>query len=234
MKLFTQISIGNILLIDDDKSLVDFLCLNLNSEGYNVNVSSLPSRINSDFFADVNLIILDSDNNPEEEIELIKRLRANSAGVGVGIIYCSDFGDEYSLIGALDAGADDCIRKPFSLRELLARIRAIIRRRGLLMEAVPSNILRFKGLTLNTKQKTASIDNEALNLSNTEFAILALLMKNAGSYTTRENIFHSVWQNNPGSNERIVDTNISRLRRKLGDLATNLVNRPNKGYTLTE
>ena len=226
---------GHILLIDDDNSLIDFLCLNLKSEGYTVEPIRNPDKINDTLLTGYHLVIVDSNGEPAKEIKLMKEIRATNRGANMGLVYCSEFGDELSLIDALDAGADDCVRKPFSLREFMARIRAIIRRRIIESDTDPTpHILHFKNLTIDTSLKTASIGRNNISLSNTEYAILVLLMQNIGAYTSRKDIFKAIWQTSPGSNERIVDTNISRLRRKLGDLSTNLINRPNKGYSLTE
>ena len=126
--------------------------------------------------------------------------------------------------------------KPFSLREMLARVRAVMRRRRRDQAAKPdTNIINFKSMTVDLTRKEAYISGKPAGLSNTEFAILELLLRNMSSYTSRIEIFRTVWPSGVGSNERIVDTNISRLRRKLGTVVgACIVNRTGLGYMITE
>lgn len=174
---------------------------------------------------------------PFSGIDFIRSLKSSPDANNIGIIFYSKFDSERTIIEALDAGADDCLAKPFSLRELMARIRAVMRRRRKLGTAAVSEtspVTNFKGLTLDTERQSAIVDGNIIALSKTEFAILALLLKNAGVYTSRIEIFRTVWLDATGANERIVDTNISRLRRKLGTLGTHIVNRSGLGYMLTD
>ena len=137
------------------------------------------------------------------------------------------------VIDALDAGADDYVVKPFSLRELLARIKSVLRRHRATANSA-SRVLTFQNLSVNLGNQTVKIGDSPLNLSNTEYAILTLLLKNVNNLVSRTEIHKSVWNDqNPGSNERIVDTNISRLRKKLGDLGSHIVNRSGHGYMLS-
>lgn len=135
------------------------------------------------------------------------------------------------VIDALDAGADDYIVKPFSLRELIARVKSVLRRHGNTNRA---SLLTFLNLTLDATSQTVKIDGQPLALTRTEYAILHLLIKNVDSYVSRIELHHKVWPDSTvGTNERIVDTNISRLRKKLGELGNNLINRSGHGYMLS-
>lgn len=165
---------------------------------------------------------------------LIETLKATPQGAAVGMIYYSEYQNERVLIDALDAGADDSVRKPFSLREMLARVRAVMRRRRRDTSVSNANIIKFKTLTVDLQRREALVENVSAGLSNTEFAILEMLLRNTGSYTSRIEIFKSVWPDGIGANERIVDTNISRLRRKLGNLGQCIVNRSGLGYMIAE
>ncbi len=229
-----QASLANIILIDNDKSLIDFLCLNLRSEGYSVEVEPYSTNIDPAILSDTQLVIIDNNENAGDGINIIQQIKSSAAGRKLGVIYCSVFDDEHTLIDALDAGADDCVRKPFSLRELLARIRAILRRRHIDSTPEPPALINFKNMSVDTSLKLVSIDGETVNLTSTEYAILLILLRNIGSYTSRQDIFHAVWHDSGSSNDRIVDTNISRLRHKLGILASKLVNRTGLGYMLSE
>ena len=151
----------------------------------------------------------------------------------IGIILYSPFKSERMVIDALDAGADDYIVKPFSLREIVARIKAVLRRHTS-SGTTGGNILSFQGLTVDQTNQSVKIDGAPITLTKTEYAILLLLLKNQDNYITRAEMRSKIWTDDKaGSNERIVDTNISRLRKKLGDLGNRIVNRSGHGYMIS-
>lgn len=227
-------SLGNILIIDDDQTVTDLLSLNLCSEGYNVAVRAHTKDVLPEDVADAQLILIDAAKQDPSGIQFIERLKATAIGERKGVILYSSFDSERTLIEALDAGADDSIGKPFSLRVMMARIRAVMRRRG--MTSSPSresNIFTLHELRVDLERRNATINNEFVNLSNTEFAILELLIKNADTYTSRIEIFRNIWKDSDKANERIVDTNISRIRSKLGAMGSCIVNRTGLGYMIS-
>lgn len=226
--------LGNILIIDDDTKITDLLQLNLDSEGYNVVVHKTTAEINLSDLTNVQLILVDAAQQTPSGIQFIESLKETPEGEHISIIYYSNFNSERAFIDALDAGADDSVSKPFSLRELLARIRAVLRRRGAMNRAqtAPMSIINWGHMRIDLKRKTVTIDNEFINLSNTEFAIFELLIRNRNAYTSRVEIFRNIWPEGTGANERIVDTNISRLRRKLDDYGAIITNRPGLGYII--
>ena len=229
-----QTSLGNILIIDDDQTVTDLLRLNLQSEGYNVVVREQTSDVLPEDVIHAQLILIDAAKQDPSGIEFIERLKHTATGHSKGVILYSSFDSERSLIQALDAGADDSIGKPFSLRVMMARIRAVMRRRGITSApARESNIFTLGSLRVDLERRHATIDNEFVNLSNTEFAILEMLVRNADTYTSRIEIFRQIWKDSDKANERIVDTNISRLRSKLGALGGCIVNRTGLGYMLS-
>ena len=226
--------LGNILIIDDDQKVTDLLLLNLDSEGYTVTVRRTTADVKLSDLADVQLILVDAAQQTPSGIQFIESLKDTPEGEHVSIIYYSAFNSERAFIDALDAGADDSVTKPFSLRELLARIRAVLRRRGATQrsQAAPTSIINWGEMRIDLKRKTVTIENEFVNLSNTEFAIFELLIRNRSAYTSRVEIFRNIWPEGAGANERIVDTNISRLRRKLDSYGAIITNRPGLGYIL--
>lgn len=231
----THACLGNILIVDDDKAIADLLRLNLKTEGYNVDVLESAADLSPMDLRDIHLLIVDASRQEPSGCELIAALRSTPPGDRIGIIYCADLSSEKTLITALDAGADDVVRKPFSLREMLARVRAVLRRRCRGASSVAdANIITFKRMKVDLSLRTVSINGELLPLSSTEFSILELLLRNANSFTSRMEIFKRVWPDGTGANERIVDTNISRLRRKLGSIGACIVNRSGLGYMLGE
>lgn len=233
--LMTHASLGNIIIIDDDAAITDLLNLNLKSEGYAVRIIPRSADVTEADLRDAHLVIIDASDQEPTGCDFIADMRALSFGERLGVIFYSTMESERSLIDALDAGADDVVRKPFSLREILARVRAVMRRRCRAAATIAdADIVNFKQMKIDFTVRAAYISGEPLNLSNTEFAILELLLRNANSYTPRIEIFKSVWPDGMGANERIVDTNISRLRRKLGPLGSCIVNRSGMGYMLAE
>lgn len=226
-------SLGNILIIDDDRAVTDLLRLNLQSEGYNVMVRERTADVTPDEIESAQLILIDAAKQDPSGIEFIEHMKHTAAGERKGVIIYSSFDSERMLIQALDAGADDSIGKPFSLRVMLARIRAVMRRRAAVAPADTSSVFTLGNLRVDLERRHATIDNEFLNLSNTEFNILELLVKNVDTYTSRIEIFHNVWKDSDKANERIVDTNISRLRSKMGAMASCIVNRTGLGYMLS-
>lgn len=227
----SQASLGNILIIDDDEHATDLLSLNLRSEGYNVLVTAHTIDVDLSRLRDTHLIIIDAARQTPDGLQFIRTLKQQPVGAGIGVIYFSQYYSERILIDALDAGADDSMCKPFSLREMLARIRAVMRRRCRVAAPVEqTSVVNIENMRIDFSRKTVTIDNEFVNLSNTEYAILELLLRNRGTYTSRIEIFRNVWPD--GANERIVDTNISRLRRKLGPLSSLIGNRTGLGYII--
>jgi len=228
--------LGKILIIDEDEAITDLLTLNLCTEGYNVTVIGKTSEVNLRDLHGFNLLLIDCARQEPSGISLIKTIKQSPEGDSLGVIYYSQYDSERTLVDVLNAGADDCICKPFSLREMLARINAVMRRwaRTSMAHAAEKRreIVRIGALCINTSRKTVTIEDEFINISTTEFAILELLVRNANTYTSRIEIFRKIWPEGTGANERIVDTNISRMRRKLGEFGSCIANRQGLGYIL--
>lgn len=228
----TEPSLGNILIVDADDNISELLKINLGSEGYAVRRVLHAREVEHDSLGDVSLIIVDSIGEEYSGMDLIYDLKDNPLTEHVGIILYSNIKGERMIIDALDAGADDYIVKPFSLRELLARVKSVLRRHS--RNTRKATQLSFLNLTLDPTSQTVKIDGAPLALTRTEYAILHLLIKNVDTYVSRIELHHKVWPDTAaGANERIVDTNISRLRKKLGDLGNNLINRSGHGYMLS-
>lgn len=225
-------SLGEILIVDDDANISDLLRVNLRSEGYDVSVATVAEEVDRRKLEETSLVIVDAMNQPYSGMDFIYDLKEDPATEHVAIILYSPIKSERMVIDALDAGADDYIVKPFSLRELLARVKSVLRRHS--SPVRKNNQLSFLNLTLDPVSQTVKIDGTPLALTRTEYSILLILLKNVDSYVSRLELHHKVWPDTAaGSNERIVDTNISRLRKKLGELGNNLVNRSGHGYMLS-
>ena len=138
------------------------------------------------------------------------------------------------VVNALDAGADDFIAKPFSARELVARVRSVLRRRRATSMRRMSNTMTYRDLTLNLGNGIVTIGGEPVGISRTEFLILAMLMRHRNQFFDRAEIQREAWEENDTVSDRAVDTNISRLRKKIGEYGKNIVNRHGFGYGFIE
>lgn len=226
-------ALGHILIVDDDPNITELLQVNLRSEGYTVESTDKAENVDRSSLGSTRLIIVDSMKQSYSGMDLIYDLKDDPRTEHIGIILYSTFTSERMVIDALDAGADDYVVKPFSLRELMARIRSVLRRHTATSQT-PGNVVTFQGLAVDLVTQTVLLEGRPVQLSKTEFAILALLLKNVNTYVSRVEIHRSVWDGETaGINERIVDTNISRLRKKLGELGNCIVNRSGHGYMIS-
>lgn len=224
-------ALGHILIVDDDNDICELLQVNLRSEGYVVSVEHTAENVDLSSLDRTLLVIVDAMKQPYSGMDLIYDLKDDPRTEHISVILYSSIRSERMVIDALDAGADDYVVKPFSLRELLARIKSVLRRRS---RRSGANVLSFHGLTVDPVTQTVKLEGTPIQLTKTEYAILTMLLKNVDSFVSRVEIHRSVWSDDTaGANERIVDTNISRLRKKLGDLAPHLKSRTGHGYMLS-
>lgn len=225
-------ALGHILIVDDDPNICELLQVNLRSEGYTVDTESVAEKVDLAAHPSAQLVIVDAMNQPYSGMDLIYDLKDNPDTEHIGIILFSTMKSERIVIDALDAGADDYIVKPFSLREMVARVKSVMRRHKAPVRT--SAVLNFENMEVDLNSQSVRIDGNPVTLSKTEFAILAILLKNLKSYVSRMEIHRSVWDDeSAGINERIVDTNISRLRKKLGAIGSRIVNRSGHGYMIS-
>lgn len=223
---------GQILIVDDDSNICKLLQVNLWSEGYTVDVEEVAGNVDRSALESTQLVIVDAMNQPYSGMDLIYDLKDNPATEHIGIILYSNIKSERMVIDALDAGADDYMVKPFSLREMVARVKSVMRRHRL--PARTAAVVTFESMEVDFGSQTVRIDGKPVSLSKTEFSILAILLKNVNSYVSRVEIHRRVWDDGTaGINERIVDTNISRLRKKLGEVGARIVNRSGHGYMIS-
>ncbi|MDE6463352.1 MAG: response regulator transcription factor [Muribaculaceae bacterium] len=227
-------SLGNILVVDSDDNIADLLKVNLSSEGYSVDRLRHASEVDRANLGETRLVIVDSMREEYSGMDLVYDLKDDPETEHIGIILYSPFNGERMVIDALDAGADDYIVKPFSLREMVARVRSVLRRRQRETKAPRGASIEFEGLAVDLRSQTVTLDGRPVALSRIEYSILVLLLKSINSYVTRVEIHRRVWNDGTaGANERIVDTNISRLRKKLGNLGDRIVNRSGHGYMIS-
>ena len=198
-----------VLIVEDDASVQRFLKQAIAEAGYGVEVASDGVRaLQLARTGNYDLIVLDVMLPTMDGFQVTRRLRESSIATPILIITAKDTLED--KIEGLDSGADDYIVKPFQVAELLARMRALMRR-GV---ASPS-LLQTADLTLNPVSRQVSRGGKAIHLSTTEFALLEYLMRNSGATVTRHDILDHVWQYDFGGNDNVLDVYISYLRRKI-------------------
>ncbi|HVQ92704.1 MAG TPA: response regulator transcription factor [Mycobacteriales bacterium] len=198
-----------VLLAEDDSAISDPLTRALEREGYEVIVRrDGPTALTAALSGSVALVLLDLGLPEMDGLEVCRQLRAAKSTVPVLVLTART--DEVDFVVGLDAGADDYVAKPFRLAELLARVRALLRRRG-------ADVLEANAVRLQISARRVWQDEVELQLSNKEFELLRVLLEHAGSVVTREQIMRDVWDDSEGSASKTLDMHVSWLRRKLGD-----------------
>lgn len=198
-----------VLLAEDDASIAQPLTRALRREGYEVDVTETgPDTLKGASADGVDLLVLDLGLPGMDGLEVCRRLRAE--GGAVPILVLTARADEVDTVVGLDAGADDYVTKPFRLAELLARVRALLRR-----GATESPVVR--GVRIDPESRRAWLGDEELSLTTKEFDLLRLLHREAGKVLSRDQVMREVWDANWWGSTKTLDMHISWLRRKLGD-----------------
>lgn len=226
---------GDILIIDDEDDVGRLLRYNLKTEGFNVHNCARVDEVNRQDLQQMRLVIVSAVGHNASGIDLIKDIRSDTRLSNVAIILCSNPEGEEFIVKAFEYGIDDYLVKPYSLREMLARINAVLRRfpnhppviRNKVIEEITLHNLDLK---LDITNRKLTKGNSVVPLTKTEYAILEFLVKHPNNFYTRDKIFEELWDGDSKVNVRIVDTNISRLRKKLGETSKCLLNRYGLGY----
>lgn len=203
----------NILIADDNEGIVDILSVYLVKEGFTPIIAK-DGEVALQMFFDRSpiLILLDIMMPKKNGLDVCKEIRKSS---NIPIIMITAKGEDADKIMGLDIGADDYIVKPFSPSEVMARIRAILRRLDIPKED-NSTIIRKKGLEINIQDYAVKVNDHKINLTKKEIEILWLLVSNTGKVFSRDNLLNSVWGYEYYGDARTVDTHIKRLRAKIG------------------
>lgn len=216
-----------ILVVDDEESLCEILQFNLEVEGYEVDVAHSAEQALGMHPERYALILLDVMMGRMSGFRMAQLLKDDPATARIPVIFCTARDAEDDTVAGLNLGADDYIAKPFSVREVLARVRSVLRRTT---APTASETVRFEGLVLDLTRKSCTMDGEPLRLTKKEFEILALLLGQPGKIFSREEILRYVWSDEVIVLDRTIDVNITRLRRKIGPYGQYIVTRPGYGY----
>lgn len=222
--------IPRILVVDDEEDLCEILKFNLETEGYEVDTAlnaeeALKLNLNS-----YNLLLLDVMMGEISGFKLASMLRKDPSTATIPIIFLTAKDTENDMLTGFSLGADDYISKPFSIRQVIARVKAVIRRTTEKTVEQENNLLEYELLVLDTKRIKATIDKQEIPLTKKEFEILRLLLENKGSVFSREEILSRIWKDEVYVLDRTVDVNITRLRKKIGPYGKNIVTRLGFGY----
>ena len=232
---------NKILIIDDEDSICEILKYNLELEGYYVTVAPSAVAAMQLDIPSYSLIILDIMMKDMDGYEFAMRLKGDPATEFMPIIFCSALSSEDARVKGLNIGGDDYIVKPFRIREVLARVRSLLRRTQMVknLEAqnnnnADENEIHFRELCISKKNKLCIIKGEPVRLTKTELELLVFFLSNPNCIYTRKEIISSIWGKSDEVTERAIDTNITRLRKKIGEYGSYLITRLGYGYGFQE
>lgn len=233
-----------ILVIEDEEAVCEILKYNLEKEGYEVDCAySAEEALDMDL--DVySLFMVDIMMGELSGFDFAKRVRNVASTENIPILFCSAMSDEDYVVKGLNIGADDYVTKPFVIGEVLARVRAILRRSGITKsrsaetpkpeQSIYESDVVFKNLRIDRNDKEVYLDNEVVTLTRTEYDILLFFLTHRNRIYSRDEIIKSVWGDDVVVTCRTIDTNITRLRKKLGDYDKYIVTRQGFGYGFKE
>jgi DNA-binding response OmpR family regulator len=224
-----------IFVIDDEKDIREILKINLSSEGYDV--FAFPSTAEAKKRLDAekpDLIILDVMMEGKDGFEFCREIRSDEKNKNIPVIFLSARSEEFDKVLGLELGGDDYLTKPFSIKELRSRIKAVLRRTASSPESCKSAVLKYKGVELNPEQYSLKVDNDEIRLTRTELNMLTLFMENPGKIFTRDNIINSVRGHDVFVVDRTIDVHIMNLRKKLGNYKNIITTFSGVGYGFKE
>ena len=220
------------MVVDDEESLCEILKFNLEREGYEVSVAYSAEEVLTMELKHLDLMILDVMMGEISGFSLASIIRKREETATLPIIFCTARDAEADKVRGLDIGADDYIAKPFSVAEVMARVRSVLRRtkRTESTESNSEHIISFEELVVNTLNKSCKIDGKEVTLTRKEFDILVLLLTNRGTILSRDQIMKRVWSDEVVVLDRTIDVNITRMRKKLGKYGSHIITRTGYGY----
>ena len=221
-----------ILVVDDERSLCDILLYNLSMAGYEAVAAFSAEEALEKEPAGFDLILLDVMLPGLSGYELAKKLKTDTVTSGIPIVFLSAMGAEDDRLHGFDLGADDYIPKPFSVREVLARIKAVLGRTSQAHSVIQE--LSYEGLKLNMVNKSVTVDGQEIQLTKTEYEVLKLFLEHRGQVFSRQEILDRVWPQGVVVSDRTVDVNITRMRKKIGRYSSCIVPRQGFGYLFVE
>ena len=222
-----------ILIVDDEETLCEVLKINLENEGYDVDTALSAEEALLLDLKKYSLILLDVMMGEISGIKMAKMLKANVTTADIPIIFCTARDTEDDMIMGLNLGADDYIMKPYTVRNVVARVKSVLRRTSVHSSITINeiqNALKVEGLHLDLEFKRCIVDGEDVKLARKEFELLSYLMSHRGKICSREQILNRIWSDEVVVLDRTIDVNIARLRSKIGKYGSYIVTRSGFGY----
>ncbi len=220
-----------ILVVDDEEDLCEILQFNLETEGYHVDVAYSAEEALKLDLSQYKLLLLDVMMGEISGFKMARMLRDNPKYARIPVIFLTAKDTENDRLTGFTIGADDYISKPFSIREVLARVKAVIRRTAAVEpQAEEEKLLEYEGLVMNLGNKKVVIDGVEVQFTKKEFEILKLFLENRNRVFTRDEMLTRVWTDEVVVLDRTIDVNITRLRKKIGRFGKNIVTRLGYGY----
>lgn len=219
-----------ILVVDDEEDLCEILKFNLETEGYTVETANSAEEALTLNLPSFDLMLLDVMMGEMSGFALARKLKAEEATKDIPIIFLTARDTENDTVTGFNLGADDYISKPFSIREVMVRIRAVLRRTQESTGKEEHTTIKYQGLELNLDNKTVTIDGETVPFTKTEFELLRTLLEERGRVFSRQELINRIWPSDVLVLDRTVDVNITRLRKKIGRFSKCIVTRLGFGY----
>lgn len=225
-------TIEKILIVDDEETLCEVLKLNLESEGYDVDIAFSAEQALTYDLKSYSIILLDIMMGEINGVKMLKMLKSKEETSEIPIIFCTARDKEDDMIMGLNLGADDYITKPYTIRNVIARVKSVLRRTSgnKTNTNEQQNLLKVEGLQLDLEFKRCIVDGKEVKLAKKEFELLAYLILHRGKICSREQILSSVWNEEVVILDRTIDVNITRLRSKIGIYSSYIITRSGFGY----
>jgi len=226
-----------ILVVDDENDIVELLQYNLEKEGYRISCAFSGEKCLEFIKTKLpDLVLLDLMLPEIDGLDVCKVLKNNPQTSSIPIIMLTAKGEETDIVLGLELGADDYITKPFNLRELLARVKAVLRRtkNNISPPLKEKEIIKFKNLVIDLNKYQVTLKDKPLNLTSTEFKLLKFLASHPGKVFTREQLLNQVWAEDSFIVDRAVDVHIRRLRQKLLTASDCIITIRGVGYRFKE
>ena len=218
-----------ILVVDDEQDLCDILLFNLRASGYVAEAVYSAEQAMEKNLASYDLLLLDVMMPGLSGFELPERLKTDDTTARIPIIFLTAKDTEDDALHGFGIGADDYVTKPFSIREVMARVKAVLSRSTSSPKSQPMNLV-YEGLSVDLIKKTASVDGNVVELTKTELELLCLFLSHRGQVFSRQELIEKVWPQNVVVTSRTIDVNITRMRKKIGRYAACIVARQGYGY----
>ena len=217
-----------VLITDDERDLCEILSYNLENAGYSVETAFSAEEALQKDLTGFDLLLLDVMMPGMSGFEMASVVRENENTKGLPIIFLTAKDTEEDMLQGFSLGADDYVAKPFSVREVLARVKAVLSRT--MVRGNKSTVISYEGLSMRLDDMTTMVDGRQVMLTKTEFELLRLLLEHRGHVFSRQEVLEKVWPRDVVVTDRTVDVNITRMRKKIGRYSSCIVTRQGFGY----